>query len=47
MGSMCELDYDIVLEDSHREKQMIDEIRVRNGNLSIVCGRRAEAMTEL
>ena len=47
LGSMYELDYDIVLEDSHREKQMIDEIRVRNGNLSIVCGRRAEAMTEL
>ena len=47
LGSMYELDYDIVLEDSRREKQMIDEIRVRNGNLSIVCGRRAEAMTEL
>ena len=31
--------------DETKEKDMIDAIRVRNGNLNIVCGRRkAEAM---
>ncbi len=44
---MYELDYDIRLKEAKQEKQMIDDIRVRNGNLSIVCGRHVENVQEL
>lgn len=39
MGCMYELNYLIELKDANKEKEMIDEIRCRNGNLTIVCGR--------
>lgn len=39
MGSMYELRYRITLIDSKYEKQMIDDIRIRNGNLTVVCSR--------
>lgn len=39
LGSMYELKYKICLRDVKREKQFIDELRCRNGNLTIVCGR--------
>ncbi len=35
MGSMFRLTYDILLNDSLKEKEMIDKIRCRNGNLEI------------
>ena len=35
MGSMFKLTYDAVLKDSTREKEMIDALRCRNGNLEI------------
>lgn len=38
MGSLYKLQYRITLKDISKEKQMIDEIRCRNGNLEIVCG---------
>ena len=38
MGSLYRLYYRIDLKDPKREKEMIDAIRVRNGNLEIVCG---------
>lgn len=38
MGSMYQLTYNIVLSDVDREKEMIDDIRCRNGNLDIICG---------
>lgn len=41
LGSMFELKYRILLKDIGKEKEMIDEIRVRNGNLTIICSRRA------
>jgi uncharacterized membrane protein YhiD involved in acid resistance len=41
MGSLYKLDYSIVLKDGKNEKAMIDELRERNGNLEIVCGRAA------
>ena len=47
MGSLYELEYAVTEADEEKEKEMIDEIRVRNGNLNIVCGRRdrgAEAL---
>jgi len=47
LGSMYELDYHITLRDVKMEKEMIDAIRCRNGNLTIVCGRRATVQEEL
>lgn len=38
MGSMYQLTYNIILSDTDREKEMIDDIRCRNGNLDIICG---------
>ncbi len=35
LGSLNKLSYDIVLKDAGHEKQMIDELRCRNGNLEI------------
>ena len=46
-GSMYELDYHITLKDAGKEKEMLDEIRCRNGNLTIICGRRAAIQEEL
>ena len=39
MGTLYELQYSIVLKDEKKIKPFIDEIRTRNGNLTIVCGR--------
>ncbi len=39
LGSMYELVYKITERDEKLEKQMIDEIRCRNGNLTIICGK--------
>ncbi len=39
MGTLYELEYKIVLKDEHRLKAFLDELRCRNGNLNIVCGR--------
>lgn len=39
LGSMYELVYKITEKDEKQEKQMLDEIRCRNGNLTIICGR--------
>ena len=35
MGSMFNLSYRVVLKDSKKEKELIDELRIRNGNLEI------------
>lgn len=47
LGSMYELEYYITLKDIRQEKEMIDAIRCRNGNLTIICGRRASIQEEL
>lgn len=39
MGSFYELSYKIELKGEEYEKNMIDDIRYRNGNLNIVCAR--------
>lgn len=39
LGSMYELSYQIQFKNERLEKEMIDDIRCRNGNLTIVCGR--------
>lgn len=47
LGSMYELEYNIILKDLRKEKEMLDAIRCRNGNLTIICGRRAAIQEEL
>lgn len=47
MGSMFKLTYDVELSDVTREKEMIDKIRCRNGNLEIAVSKQETAGTEL
>lgn len=47
MGSLYELTYHIIMPDLTREKEFIDQIRCRNGNLNIVCGRVPVGKDEL
>ena len=47
LGSMYELQYNIVIRDPKLEKNMIDAIRTRNGNLNIVCGKMNYAKESL
>ena len=47
MGSMYKLKYNIVLKDVTKEKQFIDELRCRNGNLEIMISNREETQNEL
>ena len=42
MGTLYELQYLITLKDPIMPKGFMDEIRCRNGNLNIVCGRVAQ-----
>jgi hypothetical protein len=41
LGSLFELTYEITLRDRGIEKAFIDELRCRNGNLNITCGKMA------
>ena len=47
MGSMFKLTYNVMLRDISREKEMIDKIRCRNGNLEIVVSKQETVGTEL
>lgn len=47
MGSMYELQYRLSLRDEAREKEFLDAVRCRNGNLTIVCGRVASGREEV
>ncbi len=40
MGSLFKLSYEIELHDVNHEKQFIDELRCRNGNLEIIIGKQ-------
>ena len=42
MGTLFELSYDVRLKDAHAGKQFIDDLRCRNGNLSIMFSREIE-----
>ena len=42
MGTLYELSYKITLRDGVSTKQFLDELRERNGNLNIVCGKPVE-----
>ncbi|HIS67853.1 MAG TPA: DUF4956 domain-containing protein [Candidatus Gallacutalibacter stercoravium] len=47
MGSLYRLEYRIVLRDKGKEKEFIDAVRCRNGNLEVSCGRIAAQREEL
>jgi len=47
MGSMFKLTYNVELSDIAREKEMIDKIRCRNGNLEITVSKQETVGTEL
>ena len=47
MGSMFRLTYNIVLKDASKEKEMIDRIRERNGNLEIMVSKLENKSAEL
>ena len=47
MGSMFRLTYNVTLKDSDKEKEMIDRIRERNGNLEIMVSKQENRTAEL
>ncbi|MGN1479946.1 MAG: DUF4956 domain-containing protein [Acutalibacteraceae bacterium] len=47
MGSLFKLTYDITLKDPSKEKEFIDELRCRNGNLEISISRQESNNNEL
>ena len=47
MGSMFRLTYNVTLKDATQEKQMIDRIRERNGNLEIMVSKQETRVAEL
>ena len=47
MGSMFRLTYNVTLRDASKEKEMIDRIRERNGNLEIMVSKQETRVAEL
>lgn len=47
MGSMFKVNYHVILKDPKQEKEMIDEIRQRNGNLEVSVQRMDYKASEL
>ncbi|MGF6376638.1 hypothetical protein M2140_001715 [Clostridiales Family XIII bacterium PM5-7] len=47
MGSLFRLTYDIKLLDGSKEKELIDQLRCRNGNLEITVSKQETTVTEL
>lgn len=47
MGSLYELRYTVLLKEQQQEKEFIDALRVRNGNLPIILGKVATKNNEL
>lgn len=47
MGSMFRLTYNLILHDINVEKELIDKLRCRNGNLEITMSRQETVITEL
>ena len=41
MGTLYELTYRVTLPDDQTPKAFLDDLRCRNGNLNITCGREA------
>ena len=47
LGSLYRVEYDVDLKHPEKVKEMIDELRTRNGNLEIMCGAAAGGKEEL
>lgn len=47
LGSMFRLTYDVTLKDPKKEKELIDQLRCRNGNLEILVSRQDSTAVEL
>lgn len=47
MGSMFHLTYNVTLKDVTKEKEMIDKLRCRNGNLEITVSKQETTVVEL
>lgn len=47
MGSMLRLTYNLVLQEACNEKELIDKLRCRNGNLEISVSRQETTVMEL
>ena len=47
MGSLFRLTYNLTLRDASREKEMIDKLRCRNGNLEITVSKQETTAAEL
>lgn len=47
LGSMFRLTYKITLKDTSKEKEMIDKLRCRNGNLEILVSEQDTSVVEL
>lgn len=47
LGSLYRLTYDVTLKEADREKELIDALRCRNGNLEISVSRQENTVTEL
>lgn len=47
MGSLFKLTYDLTLRDPAKEKEMIDKLRCRNGNLEITVSKQESASAGL
>lgn len=47
LGSMFELTYHITMKDIKKEKEFLDEIRCRNGNMTVICSRAHTVKDEL
>lgn len=47
MGSLFKLTYNITLKDYKNEKEMIDKLRCRNGNLEITVSKQETTVAEL
>lgn len=47
LGSMFDIYYTVVLKDNKEEKKFLDELRCRNGNLSITLSRPVSSKVEL
>ena len=47
LGSMYELSYHIQLKKPELEKEFIDKLRCRNGNLTIICGKPVQTRDEM
>ncbi len=47
MGSLFRLTYNVTVKDTTKEKELIDKLRIRNGNLEITVSNQETTVTEL